>query len=235
MKKILILTLVVIVSICGAQAQKKNTINNRVPTVNANNEDGTMSVNVLETIELPMSFEGLHEPFINALKERRTIRHIREEEIPMELISSLLWSAYGYNRPDEMKRVVPSAVNVQEYDIYLFTREGIYLYNAEKNTIHLVVKGDHRKEISQQKHFEMAPISIVMVANYDRMGVFKSTEDRDFYAAVDAGYISQNIYLFCASAKLGTVACGGINRDAIHKLLNIKNGRAMLAHPVGMH
>ena len=235
MKKILILTLVVIVSICGAQAQKKNTINNRVPTVNANNEDGTMSVNVLETIELPMSFEGLHEPFINALKERRTIRHIREEEIPMELISSLLWSAYGYNRPDEMKRVVPSAVNVQEYDIYLFTREGIYLYNAEKNAIHLVVKGDHRKEISQQKHFEMAPISIVMVANYDRMGVFKSTEDRDFYAAVDAGYISQNIYLFCASAKLGTVACGGINRDAIHKLLNIKNGRAMLAHPVGIH
>ena len=234
MKKILILTLVVIVSICGAQAQKKNTVNNRVPSVNGTNEDGTIHVNALETIELPMSYEGLHAPFIHALKERRTIRDLHEEEIPLELISSLLWSAYGYNRPDEMKRVAPSAVNVQEYDIYLFTREGIYLYNAEKNAILLMVKGDHRAEISQQKHFAVAPVSIVMVANYDRMGVFKNTEDRDFYAAVDAGYISQNIYLFCASAKLGTVACGGINRDTIHKRLNIKNGRAMLAHPVGM-
>ena len=33
---------------------------------------------------------------------------------------------------------------------------------------------------------------------------------------------------------LGTVACGAIERDAIHKLLNIKNGRALLAHPVGL-
>ena len=168
------------------------------------------------------------------MKERRTIRDLREEDLPIEIISSLLWSAYGYNRPDEMKRVAPSAVNVQEYDIYLFTREGIYLYNAEKNSILLIVKGDHRKEISQQKHFAIAPVSIVMVANYDRMKLFKNTEDRDFYAAVDAGYISQNIYLFCASANLGTVACGGINRDDIHKLLGITNGRAMLAHPVGM-
>ena len=157
-----------------------------------------------------------------------------EEELPIDLIASLLWSAYGYNRPEENKRVVPSAVNVQEYDIYLFTHEGVYLYNAQKNALMLKVPGDHRKIISKQKHFAVAPVSIVMVANYDRMKVFKTTEDRDFYAAVDAGYISQNIYLFCASAKLATVACGGIDREAIHKVLDIKNGRAMLAHPVGL-
>jgi SagB-type dehydrogenase family enzyme len=242
MKKILILTLVVAFSFCGAQAQKKNTgkntakntVTNRLPSDDGTFDDKAISLETLETIELPMSFEGLHTPLIEAMKERRTIRNLKEEDLPMELISCLLWSAYGYNRPDEQKRVVPSAVNVQEFDIYLFTREGIYLYDAEKNAIHLVVKGDHRKEISQQKHFAIAPVSIVMVANYDRMGVFKKVEDRDFYAAVDAGYISQNIYLFCSSAKLGTVACGGIDRDTIHKLLQIKNGRAILAHPVGM-
>ena len=239
MKKILILTLVVIVSLCGAQAQKKNTgkntINNRIPSADGTYNDDAKSLETLETIELPMAFAGLEAPLHQALKERRTIRDIREEELPLELVSSLLWSAYGFNRPEEMKRVAPSAVNVQEFDIYLFTRKGIYLYDAAKNAIHLVVKGDHRYEISEQKHFAVAPVSIVMVANYDRMSKFKNTEDRDFYAAVDAGYISQNIYLFCASAQLGTVACGGIDRDAIHKLLNIKNGRAILAHPVGMH
>ena len=235
MKKIIILTLALTVAICGMQAQKKNTVNNRVPAANIFNDDGTMAnIEALEVIELPMSYEGLHAPLVQALKERCTTRDLREEEIPFEYVSALLWGAYGYNRPEEQKRVAPSAVNVQEYDIYLFTREGIYLYNADKNALMLMVKGDYRSEISKQKHFVEAPISIVLVANYDRMGVFKNTEDRDFYAAVDAGYISQNIYLVCASAKLGTVACGGINRDNIHKLLDIKNGRAMLAHPIGM-
>lgn len=236
MKKILTFTLVVTLALCGAQAQKKNTNKTgRVPSADGTFNQEAKPLEVLETIELPVSFEGLHAPLLEALKERRTIRDLREEELPAEIVSSLLWSAYGYNRPDEMKRVAPSAVNVQEYDIYLFTREGIYLYNADKNAIQLVLKGDYRKDISQQKHFATAPVSIVMVANYDRMSNFKSTEDRDFYAAVDAGYISQNIYLFCSSAHLGTVACGGINRDTIHKLLGIKNGRAMLAHPVGMY
>ncbi|MBO4599451.1 MAG: SagB/ThcOx family dehydrogenase [Bacteroidales bacterium] len=237
MKKTLILIVALMLAICGAYAQKKNTSTKNIPSQKAS-ADGTMPsddpMEVLETLALPMNYVGMHAPLMEALKNRRTIRELHEDELPFDLIGSLLWSAYGYNRPDEQKRVVPSAVNVQEFDIYLFNREGIYLYNAEKNTLLLIVKGDHRASISKQKHFAVAPISIVIVANYDRMGVFKSTEDRDFYAAVDAGYISQNIYLFCASADLGTVACGGINRENIHKLLNIKNGRAMLAHPVGM-
>ena len=238
MKKVIIFTLALGFALCSVQAQKKNTnkntVNNRVPTALGTEADGTVKVTPLETIELPESFIGLDAPLMEALKLRCTTREMTEEEIPMDIISSLLWSTYGFNRPESHKRVAPSAVNVQEYDIYLFTKEGIYLYNAEKNAILLTKKGDFRKEISSQKFFAIAPISIVMVANYDRMQVFKTTEDRDFYAAVDAGYISQNIYLFCSSAQLATVACGGINRDVIHKLLDIKNGRAMLAHPVGM-
>ena len=96
-----------------------------------------------------------------------------------------------------------------------------------------MAEGDHRSEISEQKHFVEAPISIVLVANFDRMKRFGSDEDRNFYAAVDCGYISQNIYLYCSAAELGTVACGAINRDLLHKLLSIKNGRAMIAHPIG--
>ena len=238
MKKIILFTLALTIAISGVQAQKQNNRKHTVTTRVSSSVDGTIdlgteSLQALDIIQLPASYDGLHTPLAEVLKERCTTRNLLEEELPLELISSLLWSTYGFNRPDEHKRVAPSAVNVQEYDIYLFTHEGVYLYNAEKNALLLVVKGDHRGELSQQKHFAAAPISIVLVANYDRMEVFKNLDDRDFYAAVDAGYISQNIYLFCASAHLGTVACGAIDRDTIHKLLNIKNGRAMLAHPVG--
>lgn len=240
MKKILVISLTLVLAVCGAQAQTKNT--GKVPARNVNTTatkgDGTTKVagtKVLKIMELPNPEVGLDAPLQKAFSSRATIRDIREEDLPIELLSSLLWSAYGINRPEETKRVVPSAVNVQEFDIYLFTREGIYIYNAEKNNICLLLEGDHRAEISSQKHFAVAPVSIVMVANYDRMKVFKSEEDRDFYAAVDAGYISQNIYLFCASADLATVACGGIDRDTIHKILGIKNGKAILAHPVGLN
>lgn len=232
MKKILLIAFTLVLALGSVQAQKKNAKLSATPKGNAPATIGNVCAD--KTIDLPLPDFGMEAPLNKVFNGRRTVRDFSEEDLSPEMISSLLWSAYGINRKDAMKRVVPSAVNVQEFDIYLFTREGIFLYNAEKNSIELVTNGDHRAEISSQKHFAVAPVAVVMVANYDRMKAFKSEADRDFYAAVDAGYVSQNIYLFCASADLGTVACGGINRDTIHKLLKITNGKAILAHPVGM-
>lgn len=238
MKKILLLAFAMTIVASGAYAQKKTTVTNkRVPASAAVNSDGTQksgTAKILDVRELPMPEMGLDLPLIEAMRLRATKRDILPEELPIELVSSLLWSAYGINRPEEGKRVVPSAINAQEFDIYLFNHEGIFLYNAEKNNLEMVSKGDQREAISEQSFFKEAPISLVMVANYDRMKRFKDQDVRDFYAAVDCGYISQNIYLFCASAKLATVACGGINHDKLKHILNLNNGRALLAHPVGI-
>ncbi len=233
MKKIILLSLALLLAFGGVQAQKNKTSKT---SNNRESVDGSVRSDFQhdQTIVLPEPEMGLEVPLQVVMKNRQTIRKFREEELAPEILSSLLWCTYGYNRPEEQKRVVPSAVNCQEYDIYLFNREGCYLYDAEKNCLHLMVEGDHRAVISQQEFFAVAPISIVLVANYDRMGMFKEEATRDFYAAVDGGYISQNIYLYCSAAELNTVACGGINRENIHKVLGIKNGRAMLAHPVGM-
>lgn len=234
MKKTLVLILTLVLALGAAQAQNKNqktqtksTALGVVPATVASPN------NVPKIIKLTDERVGLDMSMHEALKNRVTHRDLHPEELDPAIISSLLWAAYGINRPDDGRRVVPSAVNVQEFDIYLFNAQGVYQYLAKENILKLVTAGDHRAEISAQKHFSEAPISLVIVANYDRMGVFKDTHDRDFYAAVDCGYVSQNIYLYCASAQLGTVACGGINREAIAKILNIKNGRALLAHPVG--
>lgn len=237
MKKIVVLFFAVVMLMGGVQAQKKNVKPiSKSPSVSQSMtiSNAKKSVDGLEAIKLPQPETGMEMPLRDALNKRCTVRDLREEEISPEILSSLLWCAYGFNRMEEGKRVVPSAVNVQEFDIYVFTKDGVYLYDAKSNVLNAVVAGDYRKMISKQKHFAVAPVSIVMVANYDRMKAFKNTEDRDFYAAVDAGYISQDIYLFCSAADLGTVACGGIDRDTIHKILNITNGRAILAHPVGM-
>lgn len=175
-------------------------------------------------------------PLMNALAERHTVRSYSTQPIALDELSNLLWAAYGYNRPEVKKRTAPSAVNMQEMDIYVYTTEAIYLYNAANNTLEFVTKGDYRKEISTQPHFGVAPISIVIVADYDRMKEKMKLADPatlDFYAAVDCGYVSQNIYLYATAAQLGTVACGGIDREAISKRLGLKNAKPMLAHPVG--
>lgn len=238
MKKVFVLVLILTLVAGGVQAQKRNNrkSGNSVPSSMVDCKDNKSVNNVQkarDVRQLPPPASGMDAPLKEALDQRRTIRNIREEQLPMELVSSLLWCTYGINRPEANRRVVPSAVNVQEFDIYYFDQQGVYLYNAQKNLLEMVVEGDHRPEISQQQFFAKAPASIVIVANYDRMSVFKDKDVRDFYAAVDCGYVSQNIYLFCSSAKLATVACGGINHETLTKLLGIGNGRPMLAHPVG--
>lgn len=233
MKKILIIACTLFLLLPVGQAQNKRN-KGSLETV-----DGKMSSPAKGSVPvitvLPPPQQGLDAPLHVALEQRRTSRQFSEESLSPELLSGLMWSAYGYNRPNEHKRVAPSARNCQEYDIYLFTEQGGYRYDADKHSLTLVVDGDNRAVLSSQKFFATAPAIVLLVANYDRMKMFSTPADRDFYAAVDGGYISQNIYLFCAAAELGTVACGAIDRDAIHKLLNITNGRAMLAHPVGKH
>ena len=248
MKKALFIALAMLIAGTTAMAQpKKLQVNNTNQPMSisvskdaksnakGDKKDNKKSAKAFEgkMIELPPAEMGLDVPLRLPLDKRRTVRDLSEEELPQEMLSSLLWAAYGFNRPDEQKRVVPSAVNAQEFDIYVFTKEGIFLYVAEKNALMMVAEGDHRDKISEQKHFAVAPVSIVMVANYDRMDMFKEKETRDFYAAVDAGYVSQDIYLYCAANGLGTVACGGIDRETIQKVIGFKEGRAILAHPVG--
>ena len=240
MKKVFLIAIAMLIACTTIMAQPKKSQTKKgegQPSVITLTSDGQKaeSPEIINgrSIELPPAEVGLDVPLRHALDKRRTVRQLSEEEIPIEMLSSLLWSTYGYNRPDEQRRVVPSARNAQEFDIYVFMRDGIYLYNAEKNVLEMINKEDHRTEISDQKHFAEAYASIVIVANYDRMQMFKEKESRDFYAAVDAGYISQNIYLFCSANDLGTVACGAIDRDAIQKIIGFKNGRAILAHPIG--
>jgi hypothetical protein len=64
------------------------------------------------------------------------------------------------------------------------------------------------------------------------MGKFDEKK-RNFYSGTDAGYVSQNIYLYCASEGLATTACGLIDRKLLQQLLFLDNAKAMLSHPVG--
>ena len=172
-------------------------------------------------------------PLMQALNERQTLRNIDSKELPAQVFSNLLWAAFGINRPEFGKRTAPSAVNRQEIDVYIATPKGIYLYNAKKNTLEPLVSHDIRPLCNMQPSALAAPVVLLYIADYLKMGKAQK-EMNDFYSAVDTGFISQNVYLFCASEGLATVVMGAIDRDRLSKEMKLwPEQKVILVQPVG--
>lgn len=172
-------------------------------------------------------------PLMEALKERQSVRIFSPEVLPLQVVSDLLWAAFGINRPESGRRSAPSARNRQEIDVYAVTGKGAYLYDHEGNSLKAVARGDLRKLTGTQEYVGTAPLNLVYVADTTRMeGI--PTENLSLYAGAATGLISQNVYLFCASEGLATVVRASIDRDALAEALNLpEHATIILSQSVG--
>lgn len=125
------------------------------------------------------------------------------------------------------------AQNWQEIDVYVVMANGTYVYAAKAHVLAPVGPEDLRALTGRQSFAKDAPVTLVFVADYSRTGK-ASPEDKDLYTAADTGYISQNVYLFCASEGLATGVRGSIDRPALAKALKLRpEQKIMLAQSVG--
>jgi SagB-type dehydrogenase family enzyme len=172
-------------------------------------------------------------PLMEALSARKSTREFSSEEISPQTLSNLLWAGFGINRPESGKRTAPSASNWQEIDIYVATSKAVYIYDAKSNQLKSVVSGDLRPDFGRQAFVKTAPVVLAYVADYSRMGK-ASQSNKDFYSAVDTGFISQNVYLYCASEGLNTVVIGIFDREKFSQQLLLKpEQKIILTQPVG--
>ena len=172
-------------------------------------------------------------PLMQALKERQTARAFSGQKLPLPVLSNLLWAAAGISRPDSGKRTAPSARNWQEVQVYAVLEEGAYLYDAKANTLRSAAKGDLRKLTGTQDFPASAPLNLVYVADLSKIKS-GSAEDKALYSGADTGFISQNVYLFCASEGLSTVVRASVDRPALAKALNLpETAQITLAQTVG--
>jgi len=186
----------------------------------------------LKPVPLPSPQTEIGRPLMQVLKDRRSARSFSPKELPAQVLSNLLWAAFGVNRPESGKRTAPSAMDWQEIDVYVAAADGLYLYDAKANHLIPVVRDDVRSQTGTQPFVKDAPLNLVYVADLSRTR--SSSAERDMYVAADTGFIAQNVYLFCASEGLATVVRGSIDRPVLAKAMRLRpDQRIILAQTVG--
>jgi nitroreductase len=194
-----------------------------------------------ELLPAQKEFEMLPSPSIGdndgslmtALKNRKSTRSFSNKPLPRQLLSDLLWVAFGVNRPENGYRTAPSPMNSQEIDIYAAEAKGLYLYDARFHQLVELSTEDIRSLCGTQGYVAHAPLNLIYVANFSKFGDMED-ERKIFYSAADTGFISQNVYLFCAAFGLGTVVRDWIDRPKLAKKCRLrKEQKIILAQTVG--
>lgn len=173
----------------------------------------------VRVVGLPQPRSSGGQPLLDVLKTRRSTREFAERPIPQQLLSDLLWAAFGINR-DSGDRTAPYWRHVMVLDIYVATANGVWIYDPKANALLPHLSDDIRTHTGTQDFVAAAPLDLVYVAHGERMTDI-STEERRLYASVDAGFVGQNVYLFCASEGLATVFRGAVDCAKLGRVLRL--------------
>lgn len=168
-------------------------------------------------------------PLMQALHARKSTREFSEEKLPAQVLSDLLWAAFGVNRPETGGRTAPSTHNWQDIDIYVSSADGIYLFDAKSHALKMIQAKDIRALTGTQDFVGHAPVNLIYVSDFTRMDSDTSPEDKKIAAAIDTGFIGQNAYLYCASTGLATVVRGSVDKDILAKAMKLKSTQWIVA------
>lgn len=186
-----------------------------------------------ESIKLPAPEMTGGMPLMDALAKRRSTRLFDDRDLSPQQISDLLWAAFGINRSESGGRTAPSWRGSNETDIYMVTAKEVRIYDPKGHELRKIVEGDLRAKTSTLPFVRHAPVVLIYVADRTRMA--KASEEEQIQNAhVDAAIIGQNVYLFAASAGLGTVILGSVDRKALSQVLGLRSDQVLTyTQPVG--
>jgi SagB-type dehydrogenase family enzyme len=186
-----------------------------------------------EVVKLPAPQMSGGRPLMDCLKARQSSRDFGPDKLSPQVLSNLLWAADGINRPDSGKRTAPSAVNWQDIDIYISTADGLFLYLPKEHTLKKILGEDVRAAMGTQEFVKSVPVNLIYVSDYSKLAR-GTDEDKRFYSGAHTGFISQNVYLFCASEGLATVVRGLVDREAMAKTMLLRpEQHVTLAQSIG--
>ena len=175
-----------------------------------------------EEIALPAPETNGGQPLMEAIKARRSVRVFDEKMLEPQTLSNLLWATWGISSEKGL-RVVPTARNQQNMDLYVLMKSGIYLYDAKKNVLAQITDKDLRELMVKGQDFvRKAPVHLLYVTNDEKYGEFH------------AGSMYENASLYCASAGLNCVVRAMYEKEALGKEMGLINGnQVVMSEAVG--
>jgi nitroreductase len=148
-------------------------------------------------------------------------------------------------------------MNLQEIDLYVAFPEGVYLYEPVPHQLVPVLAKDVRAMTNRSPAAGTAALCFIFVEDQDKRsappakpqaagappaaapptktpptgappaGTTQASAPRATSGEVDAGFIGQNIYLFCSSEGLNAWLYG-TDREGLAKALNLRPGQRVL-------
>jgi nitroreductase len=172
-----------------------------------------------KAVTLPPPRNDGGQPLLRALKLRHSTREYSDRKLPPQVLSDLLWAAFGINRPSG-DRTAPYWRHVMVIDVYAAMEDGVWLYEPKTHAMLPHLPDDIRPATGLQDFVGTAPLNLVYVAHGERM-TDVSPEERRLYASVDTGFIGQNVYLFCASEGLSSVFRAAVDYARLTRLMRL--------------
>lgn len=173
------------------------------------------NVYALETKRLPEPQTNGGKPLMEALKDRKTSRSFSDRPLEPQMLSDMLWAAFGINRPAEGKRTAPTAMNRQDIDVYVLDAAGVWRYEAKESALIPVLEKDLRSVMDSQPFAAKAPVTLLYVA------------ENNVTSGMHAGSLYQNVGLFCASAGLNNVV-RRMDKDQLTQALPLPAGKEVI-------
>lgn len=170
-----------------------------------------------------------------AIMRRRSRRVFQRAQLTQQQLSQVLWAAVK----------APSAGATYPLAVYVVVgaesvegiAAGVYHYRSAEGALTLLKEGDQRKALAvaslRQMFIADAPVSVVITAEYER--TTRVYDDRGVrYVMMEAGHVSQNVYLQCEALGLATVAIGAFRDDEVAKVMDLPGRqRPLYVMPVG--
>jgi SagB-type dehydrogenase family enzyme len=201
----------------------------------------------------PKSFVSLPEPdgeggmtVTRAIRHRRSRRELASRPIGEDAFSKLLWAAQGITGDETEFRAVPSAGATFPLEVYAvvgepgveFLEAGVYWYRPEDHELALLDEGDVQADLREatydQAWVETAAVDLVVCAVDERTTREYGERGAERYVPMEAGHLSQNVYLLAEALDLATVAVGAFDDDAVRETVGAPDDqRPLYVLPVG--
>jgi len=167
-----------------------------------------------------------NDTFVQTLLSRKSTRRFAEKGMDISTLSKLLSLSFGLrnDKADVGFRTYASAGGRYPIEVYIVLFEtmdieqGVYHYNIHDNSLELMRSGDYYEKIQELYSNQ----SGIITTDYPCLILFSMVYDRTMekygergyrFILLDAGHMSQNLYLVATYLGLGAVGLGAGTRS----------------------